>query len=65
MMLEREHLRLSRPVLDLVQRGGIVAEIVALFHAITHHDPKLEADTSIAWEDGESEAADARPADGP
>jgi hypothetical protein len=38
-------------VLDLVRRSRVVAELAALFNAITHRAP--QPDTSIAWEDGE------------
>jgi hypothetical protein len=63
MMIETRHLQPSDALTDEGPRGGLVAELLALLRAMTHHPVAPEPDTSIAWEDGEADdttAADGR-----
>lgn len=59
MSTERVPLPFGRPMLDLIQKGDLVAALRLALEALRHREPV--ADTSIAWEDGEvSEDREAR-----
>jgi hypothetical protein len=55
MTTERLHLPSGRSLLELILRSELLAALSALFRSLT---VRPEAETAIAWEDGETEGSD-------
>jgi hypothetical protein len=53
MSTERLALPAVRPVLEMIQKGELSAALRTMLEALRHKLP--QPDTSIAWEDGESD----------